>query len=97
MGLPKTTKFTLQRRKVVHRILQERGDAAVVTGIGNAVHDVASANDDPKNMYLAYNEGRGGYARGSYKSKPEVVRIAERVDGQARKYGAQLRQCEDLL
>jgi thiamine pyrophosphate-dependent acetolactate synthase large subunit-like protein len=53
MGLPKTTKFTLQRRKVVHRILQERGDAAVVTGIGNAVHDVASANDDPKNMYLA--------------------------------------------
>ncbi len=52
---------------------------------------------DPKNMYLAYHEGRGGYARGSYKSKPEVVRIAERVDGQARKYGAQLRQCEDLL
>ena len=53
MGLQTKTKFTLQRRKVVHRILKERGDAAVVTGIGNAVHDVASANDDPKNMYLA--------------------------------------------
>ena len=46
-------KFSLQRRQVVHQILENRGDAAVVTGIGNAVHDVASANDDAKNMYLA--------------------------------------------
>ncbi len=53
MVVPTRTKFTLQRRKVVHRILQDRRDAAVITGIGNAVHDVASANDDPKNMYLA--------------------------------------------
>ncbi len=50
---------------------------------------------DPKRLYLAYHEGRGGYARGSYKRKPEVVRIANRVDRQAREYGAQLRQCED--
>ncbi len=50
---------------------------------------------DPKSMYLAYHEGRGGYARGSYVDKPEVVRIAEQVDWQAREYGAQLRQCED--
>lgn len=50
---------------------------------------------DPKRMYLAYHEGRGGYARGSYRSKPEVVRIASRVDRQARQYGAQLRKCED--
>ena len=50
---------------------------------------------DPKRMYLAYHEGRGGYARGSYKSKPDVVRYANRVDWQAREYGAQLRQCED--
>ena len=50
---------------------------------------------DPKRMYLAYHEGRGGYARGSYKRKPDVVRYANRVDWQAREYGAQLRQCED--
>ncbi len=50
---------------------------------------------DPKRMYLAYHEGRGGYARGSYNSKPEVVGLADRVDWQAREYGAQLRQCED--
>jgi len=50
---------------------------------------------DPKQMYLAYHEGRGGYARGSYNAKPEVVRLADRVDWQAREYGAQLLQCED--
>ncbi len=50
---------------------------------------------DPKRMYLAYHEGRGGYARGSYKRKPRVVRIANRVDRQARAYGSQLRKCED--
>jgi hypothetical protein len=50
---------------------------------------------DPNRMYLAYHEGRGGYSRGSYKAKPQVMRIAKRVDRQAREYGAQLRQCED--
>ena len=57
--------------------------------------DLGISKWDPNRLYLAYHEGRGGYARGSYKSKPEVVRIANRVDWQARQYGAQLRQCED--
>ena len=50
---------------------------------------------DPRNLYLAYHEGRTGYAHGTYHNKPEVMRIADRVDWQAREYGAQLRQCED--
>ena len=50
---------------------------------------------DPKRLYLAYHEGRGGYKRGSYKKKPGIMRIAKRVDWQAKEYGAQLRQCED--
>ena len=50
---------------------------------------------DPKRLYLAYHEGHGGYASGSYRGKPQVVRTANRVDRQARDYGAQLRQCED--
>ena len=50
---------------------------------------------DPKRMYLAYHEGRGGYSRGSYRSKPWIVEIAAKVGRQAREYGAQLRQCED--
>jgi thiamine pyrophosphate-dependent acetolactate synthase large subunit-like protein len=52
----RTTKgaaITLKRRDVVARILGRRGDAAVITGIGNAVHDVASCGDDARNMYLA--------------------------------------------
>ena len=48
----KNSAATLERRTVVHRILRDRGDAAVVTGIGNASHDVASAGDDDRNMYL---------------------------------------------
>jgi hypothetical protein len=50
---------------------------------------------EPRQLYLAYHEGRTGYARGSYNSKPEVVSIADRVDRQASQYGAQLRQCDN--
>lgn len=49
---------------------------------------------DPKNLYLAYHEGWTGYRSGSWRSKPDLIAIAERVDSQAREYGAQLRQCE---
>lgn len=50
---------------------------------------------DPKRLYLAYHEGRTGYRRGSYRNKPKLLRIADRVDRTAREYGAQLRRCED--
>ena len=50
---------------------------------------------DPKRLYLAYHEGHGGYARGTYKRKPDLLRTADRVDWQAKEYGAQLRQCEE--
>jgi thiamine pyrophosphate-dependent acetolactate synthase large subunit-like protein len=43
----------LERRAAVARILKARGDALVVTGIGNAASDVAAAGDDTRNMYLA--------------------------------------------
>lgn len=49
---------------------------------------------DPKNLYLAYHEGHGGYRRGSYKKKADVVKVANRVDQTAREYGTQLRQCK---
>ena len=50
---------------------------------------------DAKRLYLAYHEGQGGYKRGTYRNKPELNRIANRVDSTARQYGAQLRRCED--
>ena len=50
---------------------------------------------DPKQLYLAYHEGHTGYKRGTYRNKPDLIGIADRVDFTAREYGAQLRQCED--
>ena len=42
----------LYRRDAVQKILEKRENSAVVTGIGNASHDVASAGDHSLNMYL---------------------------------------------
>lgn len=50
---------------------------------------------DPEQLYLAYHEGHAGYRRGSYKNKPGLLRVAERVDHTAREYGEQLRRCEE--
>ncbi|WP_218142972.1 transglycosylase SLT domain-containing protein [Nitrosomonas marina] len=50
---------------------------------------------DPKNLYLAYHEGHGGYRRGTYRNKQWLLRTAERVDHTAREYGAQLRRCDE--
>jgi thiamine pyrophosphate-dependent acetolactate synthase large subunit-like protein len=42
----------LNRRAVVARLLRERGDALVVTSLGNPTFDVAAAGDCPQNFYL---------------------------------------------
>ena len=48
---------------------------------------------DARNQYLAYHEGRTGYARGSYNSKAWLVRIAGEVDQRSDMYAVQLRGC----
>ncbi|HEX7029630.1 MAG TPA: hypothetical protein VF254_03470 [Gammaproteobacteria bacterium] len=50
---------------------------------------------DPKNLYLAYHEGHGGYSRGSYRNKDKLLSVANKVDYRAREYGAQLSRCEE--
>ena len=45
-------KITLNRRKVVTRILKDRTDALLVTGLGAPTWDAAAAGDDPHNFYL---------------------------------------------
>lgn len=45
-------KITLDRRKVVSRILKDRGDLLLVTGLGAPTWDVASVEDNPNNFYL---------------------------------------------
>jgi thiamine pyrophosphate-dependent acetolactate synthase large subunit-like protein len=42
----------LARREVVAAVLEERGDALVVSGLGTATYDVHAAGDRPDNFYL---------------------------------------------
>lgn len=52
---------------------------------------------DPRNLYLAYHEGQGGYNRGSYKKKKHVLQYADVVTKRTWRYQAQLKQCEGKL
>src|SRR5215203_4732673 len=45
-------KATLDRRAVINKILEKRGDALVVTGLGSSCSDVGAAGDHPNNFYL---------------------------------------------
>jgi hypothetical protein len=51
------------------------------------------SKSDARNQYLAYHEGRSGYARGSYNSKPWLLDVADRVDRRAERYRKQLQTC----
>lgn len=48
---------------------------------------------DAASQYLAYHEGRSGYARGSYRAKSWLVAVSGRVASRAQLYGAQLASC----
>ena len=51
------------------------------------------ALSDARNQYLAYHEGHTGFARGSYRKKAWLVRVAGEVDQRSDLYAAQLRAC----
>lgn len=51
------------------------------------------AIDDTRNQYLAYHEGRTGYARGTHNRKSWLLRIAGELESRARMYQAQLIAC----
>ena len=48
---------------------------------------------DATGQYLAYHEGRSGFARQSYLGKPWLVRVANEVGQRAQMYRAQLVSC----
>lgn len=54
---------------------------------GIPVHDVY-------NLYLAYHEGHGGHARGTFNKKPWLINVARRVEQRAARYQQQLLSCE---
>lgn len=49
--------------------------------------------NDAANQYLAYHEGRAGFARQSHLSKPWLMDVANRVGTRASMYGNQLAGC----
>lgn len=48
---------------------------------------------DAANQYLAYHEGRAGFARGSYRQKTWLMAVSNRVAQRAARYQAQLAIC----
>lgn len=51
------------------------------------------ALNDARNLYLAYHDGHTGFSRGTYKSKPWLLEVADRVASRAVMYDQQLRNC----
>jgi len=51
------------------------------------------SKSDARNQYLAYHEGRSGFARGSYNEKPWLMDVAARVGSRSDRYAAQLDAC----
>ncbi len=51
------------------------------------------ARTDARAQYLAYHEGRSGYARGSYNGKPWLMRVANEIDARSETYQLQLMAC----
>ena len=60
------------------------------------VRENGIAMNDTYNQYLAYHDGRTGWRRGTYRSKPWLIRIAGEVRDRAELYDAQLRSCRQF-
>jgi hypothetical protein len=54
-------------------------------------------SDDTYHLYLAYHEGHGGFNRRSFKSKPWLKRVAQKVSARSSRYASQLAACEEEL
>jgi len=58
-----------------------------------STREIGIRADDMLNLYLAYHEGRSGFAGNSYLEKPWLVRYAERVVVTEQNYRSQLVSC----
>ena len=65
---------------------------------GNVTHRTLGISKwDAYNQYLAYHEGHGGFKRKTYKKKPWLMKVARKVDSNAKRYRAQIGKCKDEL
>lgn len=53
--------------------------------------------NDAYDQYLAYHEGAGGYARGTYNSKQWLVFTAQKVQSRANLFAGQLQSCQNNI
>jgi hypothetical protein len=51
------------------------------------------SKSDARNQYLAYHEGRTGFANGTYNEKAWLVAVADKVAARAERYRVQLQSC----
>lgn len=73
----------LDRRAVVARLMADRGDLVVVTGLGSPTYDVAAAGDHHRNVYLWGAMGGGAVcALGLALARPETPVVAVTGDGE---------------
>ncbi|WP_299360525.1 lytic transglycosylase [uncultured Paracoccus sp.] len=59
----------------------------------NSTRRLGISPHDARNQYLAYHEGRSGFARGSYNSKSWLVAVAAQVGARSEMYRQQLASC----
>ena len=52
------------------------------------------APNDAYSLYLAYYSGWGGFKNGSWRGNSSLQRYAQETDAMARKYAAQMRDCD---
>jgi thiamine pyrophosphate-dependent acetolactate synthase large subunit-like protein len=77
------TELSLDRRAVVARLLQERGDTVVITGLGSPTYDVAAAGDDDRNFYLwGAMGGAAMVGLGLALARPELPVLVVTGDGE---------------
>jgi len=71
------------------------GDATDFMGwyMDQSMKSLGIPKEDAANQYLAYHEGRTGYANQSYLGKPWLVEVAARVGARAEMYRGQLAYC----
>ena len=71
------------------------GDATDFMGwyMDESARSLGISKDDAEAQYLAYHEGRTGYASQSYESKPWLVEVAAAVEGRSQMYREQLASC----
>ncbi len=65
--------------------------------IDQANKELGISKKDTFSHYLAYHEGMNGFRKKTYKKKPELLKIASRVEKQSQTYNKQLSKCMNKL